>query len=54
MDRTTKRTLWIVAAVVVFIALVATQHFEWGHSLFCVIVPSIICTRSPWWMAGLR
>jgi Zn-dependent protease len=43
MDRNTRRTLWIVAGVAVFIALVAHHNISSVDIiLFCVIVPSII------------
>jgi Zn-dependent protease len=43
MDRRTKQTLWIVAAVVVFVALVVHHNItSVDIILFCVIVPSII------------
>jgi Zn-dependent protease len=43
MDRNTKRTLWIVAGVVLLVALVAHHNISSQDIiLFCVIVPSII------------
>jgi Zn-dependent protease len=43
MDRTTKRALWIVAGIVLFVALVAHHNISSSEIiLFCVIVPSII------------
>ncbi len=43
MDPNTKRTLWVVAGVVVVIALVAHHNITSQEIiLFCVIVPSII------------
>ncbi len=43
MDQRTKRTLWVVAGVVVFIALYRSHHItEQELIVFCVIVPSII------------
>jgi Zn-dependent protease len=43
MDRRTKQTLWIVAGIVVFIALVVHHNITSVEIiLFCVIVPSII------------
>src|SRR5271155_414199 len=43
MDANTKRALWIVAGVAVFIALVAHHNISSQDIiLFCVIVPSII------------
>ena len=54
MDAGTKRTLWIVAAVVVFIALVAHHNISSADIiLFCVIVPSIILHEvSHGWVAN--
>ncbi len=43
MDQTTKRTLWIVAGVVLVIALVAHHNITSAEIIiFCVMVPSII------------
>jgi len=43
MDQRTKRALWIVAGVVLFIALVAHHNITESEIIvFCVIVPSII------------
>ncbi len=43
MDLRTKRALWIVAGVIVFIALYRSHHItESEVIIFCVIVPSII------------
>ena len=43
MDQTTKRALWIIAGVVVFIALYRSHHITEAEVIvFCVIVPSII------------
>jgi hypothetical protein len=43
MDRSTKRALWVVAGVVVFIALVLHHNITSDEIIFfCVIVPSII------------
>jgi Zn-dependent protease len=43
MDLRTKRALWIVAGVVVFIALYRSHHITEAEVIvFCVIVPSII------------
>jgi Zn-dependent protease len=55
MDRSSRRTLWIVAAVVVFIALVAHHNITSDEIiLFCVIVPSIILHEvSHGWVARL-
>ncbi len=42
LDRNTKRALWIVAGLVVVVALVAHHNISRGDViLFCVIVPSI-------------
>jgi Zn-dependent protease len=55
MDRTTKRALWIVAGVIVLIALVAHHNISRVDIiLFCVIVPSIILHEiSHGWVARL-
>jgi Zn-dependent protease len=43
MDRNTRRTLWVVAGVVLLVALVAHHNISSQDIiLFCVIVPSII------------
>jgi Zn-dependent protease len=43
MDPTTKRTLWIVAGVVLVIALVAHHNITTQEIIiFCVVIPSII------------
>src|ERR1700735_1344331 len=43
MDQRTKRTLWVVAGVIVFFALSRSHHItESEVIIFCVIVPSII------------
>jgi Zn-dependent protease len=43
MDLRTKRALWIIAGVVVFIALYRSHHITEAEVIvFCVIVPSII------------
>src|SRR5271166_3442940 len=43
MDLRTKRALWIIAGVVVFIALYRSHHITQSEVIvFCVIVPSII------------
>jgi Zn-dependent protease len=43
MDQRTKRTLWVIAGVVVFFALYRSHHItEQEVIVFCVIVPSII------------
>src|SRR5580692_5805618 len=43
MDLRTKRALWIVAGVIVFIALYRSHHITQSEVIiFCVIVPSII------------
>jgi len=43
MDKRTKQTLWVVAGVAVFVALVAHHNITRDEIiLFCVIVPSII------------
>jgi Zn-dependent protease len=43
MDRNTRRTLWVVAGVVVLIALVVHHNITTDEIiLFCVVVPSII------------
>ena len=55
MDRTTKRALWIVAAVVVFIALVLHHNITSDEIiLFCVVVPSVILHEvSHGWVARI-
>ena len=55
MDQRTKRTLWIIAGVVVFVALVplAIDITRAGVIVFCVIVPSIILHEvSHGWVAN--
>ena len=54
MDQHTKRTLWIIAGVVVLIALVAHHNItSVDIILFCVIVPSIILHEiSHGWVAN--
>ena len=43
MDQSTRRTLWIIGGIVVFVALVAHHNISRDDIiLFCVIVPSII------------
>jgi Zn-dependent protease len=43
MDLRTKRALWIIAGVIVFIALYRSHHITEAEVIvFCVIVPSII------------
>ena len=43
MDRRTKQTLWIAAAVVVFVALVVHHNITTNEIvIFCVMVPSIV------------
>ena len=43
MDQSTRRTLWIIGGVAVFVALVAHHNISRADIiLFCVIVPSII------------
>ena len=54
MDQRTKRTLWVVAGIVVFIALYRSHHItEQEVIVFCVIVPSIILHEvSHGWVAN--
>ncbi len=54
MDQRTKRTLWVVAGVVVFFALYRSHHItEQELIVFCVIVPSIILHEvSHGWVAN--
>jgi Zn-dependent protease len=54
MDQRTRRTLWVVAGVVVFFALYRTHHIsEQEVIVFCVIVPSIILHEvSHGWVAN--
>ncbi len=54
MDQRTKRTLWILAGVVVFVALYRTHHITQQEVIiFCVIVPSIILHEvSHGWVAN--
>jgi Zn-dependent protease len=54
MDLRTKRALWIVAGVVVFIALYRSHHITQSEVIvFCVIVPSIILHEvSHGWVAN--
>jgi Zn-dependent protease len=54
MDQRTKRTLWIVAGVLVFVALYHSHHItEQELIVFCVIVPSIILHEvSHGWVAN--
>src|SRR5271168_4820983 len=42
MDQRTKRTLWIVAGVLVFVLLVVHHNITEQEIIFCVLVPSII------------
>src|SRR6185437_14518247 len=43
MDQRTKRTLWVVAGIIVFFALYRSHHItEQEVIIFCVVVPSII------------
>jgi Zn-dependent protease len=53
IDRNTRRTLWVIGGVAVFIALVAHHNISSSDIiLFCVIVPSIILHEvSPGWVA---
>jgi Zn-dependent protease len=55
MDRTTKRALWVVAGVVVFIALVLHHNITSDEIiLFCVVVPSVILHEiSHGWVARI-
>jgi Zn-dependent protease len=54
MDQRTRRTLWVVAGVVVFFALYRSHHItEQELIVFCVIVPSIILHEvSHGWVAN--
>jgi Zn-dependent protease len=54
MDLRTKRALWIIAGVVVFIALYRSHHITTQEVvIFCVIVPSIILHEvSHGWVAN--
>lgn len=54
MDQRTKRTLWVIAGVVVFVALYRSHHItEQELIVFCVIVPSIILHEvSHGWVAN--
>ena len=54
MDQRTKRALWVIAGVVVFIALYRSHHItEQEVIVFCVIVPSIILHEvSHGWVAN--
>jgi Zn-dependent protease len=54
MDLRTKRALWIVAGVIVFIALYRSHHITESEVIvFCVIVPSIILHEvSHGWVAN--
>ena len=54
MDQRTKRTLWVVAGVVVFFALYRSHHItEQEVIVFCCIVPSIILHEvSHGWVAN--
>jgi Zn-dependent protease len=54
MDQRTKRTLWVVAGVLVFFALYRTHHISESEVIiFCVIVPSIILHEvSHGWVAN--
>jgi Zn-dependent protease len=54
MDVRTKRTLWVLAGAVVFIALYRSHHItEQELIIFCVIVPSIILHEvSHGWVAN--
>src|SRR6204780_875134 len=54
MDQRTRRTLWVVAGVIVFVALYRTHHItEQEVIVFCVIVPSIILHEvSHGWVAN--
>src|ERR1700721_2815864 len=55
MDRTTKRTLWVVAGVAVLVALVANHNITTNEIIFfAVVVPSIILHEvSHGWVANL-
>src|SRR5580692_3957227 len=54
MDQRTKRILWVVAGVIVFVALYRSHHItEQEVIVFCVIVPSIILHEvSHGWVAN--
>src|ERR1700689_4343062 len=54
MDQRTRRTLWVVAGVIVFVALYRSHHItEQEVIVFCVIVPSIILHEiSHGWVAN--
>jgi Zn-dependent protease len=54
MDQRTKRTLWILAGALVFIALYRSHHITQQEVIiFCVIVPSIILHEvSHGWVAN--
>jgi Zn-dependent protease len=54
MDQRTKRILWVVAGVIVFVALYRSHHItEQEVIIFCVIVPSIILHEvSHGWVAN--
>jgi len=55
MDRTTKRALWVLAGVVVFVALVAHHNITSDEIIFfAVVVPSVILHEvSHGWVARL-
>ena len=54
MDVRTKRSLWVIAGVIVFIALYRSHHITKSEVIvFCVIVPSIILHEvSHGWVAN--
>ena len=55
MDQRTKRTLWIVAGVVVFVVALVAHHNITTQEIiiFCVVVPSIILHEvSHGWVAN--
>jgi Zn-dependent protease len=54
MDQRTKRTLWVIAGAIVFVALYRSHHItEQELIIFCVIVPSIILHEvSHGWVAN--
>ncbi len=54
MDLRTKRALWVIAGVIVFIALYRSHHITESEVIvFCVIVPSIILHEvSHGWVAN--
>ena len=55
MDQRTKRALWIVAGVVVFVALVPDHNITQQEVIiFCVIVPSIILHEVSHGVGGQR